>query len=95
MKIIKILLIEDNRLLLDGIASILKKQPDMHVLSTVGNGESISSMLNKHKSDIVLLDLGLRNQNSLQIVKLTKQNYRYSNAFKSYKMVENKVIKNS
>ena len=75
MKIIKILLIEDNRLLLDGIASILKKQLDMHVLSIVGNGENISSMLNKHKTDIVLLDLGLRNQNSLQIVKLTKKNF--------------------
>ena len=73
MKKIQILLIEDNRLLRDGIASMLKKQPDMHVVATVGNGENILLMLSKHKPSIILLDLGLRNQNSLQIVKLTKQ----------------------
>jgi two-component system NarL family response regulator len=75
MKKISILVIEDNRLLRDGIAAILKKQPDMHVVATVGNGENILVMMDKLKPNIVLLDLGLRNQNSLQIVKLTKQDF--------------------
>jgi DNA-binding NarL/FixJ family response regulator len=75
MKKIQILLIEDNRLLRDGIASMLKKETDMHVVATVGNGENILTMIGKNKPDILLLDLGLRSQNSLQIVKLTKQNF--------------------
>jgi DNA-binding NarL/FixJ family response regulator len=75
MKKIAILVIEDNRLLRDGIAAILKKQNDMHVVATVGNGENILVMMDKVKPNIVLLDLGLRNQNSLQIVKLTKQDF--------------------
>ena len=75
LKKIQILLIEDNRLLRDGIASMLKKQPDMHVVATIGNGENILVMMDKHKPNIVLLDLGLRNQNSLQIVKLSKQHF--------------------
>ena len=75
MKKIAILVIEDNRLLRDGIAAILKKQNDMHVVATVGNGENILVMMDKLKPNIVLLDLGLRNQNSLQIVKLTKQDF--------------------
>ena len=75
MKKISILVIEDNRLLRDGITAILKKQPDMHVVATVGNGENILVMMDKVKPNIVLLDLGLRNQNSLQIVKLTKQDF--------------------
>jgi len=75
LKKIQILLIEDNRLLRDGIASMLKKQPDMHVVATIGNGENILTTLEKHKPNIVLLDLGLRNQNSLQIVKLSKQHF--------------------
>ncbi len=75
MKKISILVIEDNRLLRDGIATMLKKQPDMHVAATFGNGENILKMIDKHKPDILLLDLGLRNQNSLQIVKLAKQNF--------------------
>lgn len=75
MKKIQILLIEDNRLLRDGITLMLKKESDMHVVADVGNGENIIMMMGKLKPDILLLDLGLRNQNSLQVVKLTKLNY--------------------
>jgi len=45
----------------------------MKVVATIGNGENILLMLEKVKTGIVLLDLGLRNQNSLQIVKLSKK----------------------
>jgi len=76
MKKIRILLIEDNRLLRDGIVSMLKKQSDMHVVASVGNGENILQMMGKFKLDIVLLDLGLRNQNSLQVVKLIKKHFQ-------------------
>jgi DNA-binding NarL/FixJ family response regulator len=76
MKKIRILLIEDNRLLREGIAALLKKQPDMNVVSTVGNGENILALIDKQKPDIVLLDLGLRNKNSLQVVKLIKKNFK-------------------
>jgi DNA-binding NarL/FixJ family response regulator len=75
LKKIRILLIEDNRLLRDGISMMLKKQSDMQVVATVGNGENILITMEKNKAEIVLLDLGLRNQNSLQIVKLTKEHF--------------------
>jgi DNA-binding NarL/FixJ family response regulator len=75
LKKIKILLIEDNRLLRDGIAAMLKKQPDMQAVATVGNGENILAMMEKLLPHIVLLDLGLRSQNSIQIVKSAKQNF--------------------
>ena len=75
-KKIKIILIEDNRLLRDGIASILKKESDMQVVATVGNGENILEMMKKSHPHVVLLDLGLRSQNSMQIVKLVRQNFQ-------------------
>lgn len=76
MKKIQILLIEYNRLLREGIAAILKKQDDMHVVATIGNGENILHILGKLKPDIVLLDLGLISQNSLQVVKLIKKDFQ-------------------
>ena len=76
MKNIRILLIEDNRLLREGITVLLKKQPDMHVVTTVGNGENILLTIGKHNPNIVLLDLGLRSQNSLKVVKSVKQNFQ-------------------
>lgn len=76
LKKIRILLIEDNRLLREGIASMLKKESDMHVVATIGNGENILSLIEKLIPNIVLLDLGLRSQNSLQVVKLIKKNFQ-------------------
>jgi DNA-binding NarL/FixJ family response regulator len=75
MKKIRILLIEDNRLLREGINDLIKKQPDMTVVSTVGNGENILEIIGKQKPNIVLLDLGLRSQSSLSVVKLVKKNF--------------------
>jgi DNA-binding NarL/FixJ family response regulator len=75
MKKIRILVIEDNRLLREGITMMLKKQPDMSVVATFGNGENILAAMKKLKPNLVLLDLGLRNQNSLQIVKMVKKEF--------------------
>ncbi|MCK9425699.1 MAG: response regulator transcription factor [Ignavibacteriaceae bacterium] len=76
VKKISILVIEDNRLLREGISTMLKKQPDMHVIATFGDGENILIAVEKHKPNIVLLDLGLRSQSSLQIVKLIKKEFQ-------------------
>jgi DNA-binding NarL/FixJ family response regulator len=76
MEKIRILLIEDNRLLREGITALLKKQADMHVVTTHSNGENILMMIGKHIPNIVLLDLGLRSQNSLKVVKLINQDFQ-------------------
>lgn len=69
------MVVEDNRLLREGIEIMLKKQSDMKVAATVGNGENIMVMIDELNPDILLLDLGLRSQNSLAIVKLVKKNF--------------------
>lgn len=73
MKKISIVLIEDNRLLREGISAMIKKQPDMTIAATVGNGENILQLVEKANPDVVILDLGLRSRNSLEIVKLIKK----------------------
>jgi DNA-binding NarL/FixJ family response regulator len=75
MKKIRLLLVEDNRLLREGLTVMLKKQQDMHVVETVGDGENIISIMHKHKPEVVLLDLGLISRSSLNLVKLIKKNF--------------------
>lgn len=75
MKKIKLLLIEDNRLLREGLTVMLRKQRDLNVVETIGNGENILAIMRKHKPDVLLLDLGLRSRNSLNIVKSVKKNF--------------------
>ncbi len=76
MKKLKILLVEDNRLLMEGLKVMLSKQNDMQCVETVSNGERISNLLQKHKPEIVLLDMGLGNRNSLSLVKMLRKKFQ-------------------
>ncbi len=68
MKTIRILLVEDNRILREGIAAMLNGEADMTVMpSSGGNGGTVAEV-RKLKPHLVLLDLGLRNQNGLAVV---------------------------
>ena len=72
---IRLLVIEDNRLLREGICSILKKQPDMTVDSTWGRGAKLPPKVRTFRPNIILLDLSLRSQNSVEIAKLIRKDF--------------------
>lgn len=71
---IRVLLIEDNRLLREGITAMLNEQPDIRVVSATGNGDALEKA-KKIRPQVVLLDLGLRNQNSLRVAELIKKTH--------------------
>ncbi|MFA6979534.1 MAG: response regulator transcription factor [Ignavibacteriaceae bacterium] len=75
MNKIRLLLIEDNRLLRDGIMSILKPHKDILVLAASGDGTSTLLKIQQLKPNVVLLDLGLRTQNSLHVVEIVKKDF--------------------
>jgi DNA-binding NarL/FixJ family response regulator len=75
MKKIRLLLIEDNRLLRDGIFSILKTHKDIIIIAASGDGKNSLSKILQLKPNIVLLDLGLRSQNSLHVVEIVKKEF--------------------
>jgi DNA-binding NarL/FixJ family response regulator len=70
---IKLLLIEDNRLLRNGILSILKPHKDIILLASSGEGKKTIIKIKKLKPNVILLDLGLRSQNSLHVVEIVKR----------------------
>jgi DNA-binding NarL/FixJ family response regulator len=74
LKRIKILLIEDNRILRDGIKALINAQPDLNVVGDSGGGHDTLLLVRTTKPQVVLMDLGLRNENGLRIVAtLTKE----------------------
>jgi len=75
MKKIRLLLIEDNRLLRDGILAILKPQKDILIIAASGDGKDTLAKIRVLKPNVVLLDLGLRNQNSLHVVEIVKKDF--------------------
>ena len=75
MKKIRLLLIEDNRLLRDGIVAMLKSQIDIDIIAASASGDSTVSKLQKLKPDIIILDLGLQSRNSLTILEIVKKDF--------------------
>ena len=75
MKKIRLLLIEDNRLLRDGIIAMLKKQKDIKIISAFGKNADTIKKMQLLNPNMVLLDLGLRNQNSLTVIEIVKRDF--------------------
>jgi DNA-binding NarL/FixJ family response regulator len=69
MRKIKILLVEENRLLRDGIKALVNKQADLRTVAAIGGNSDVLLEVQKHRPHVVLLDLGLRNRYGPQIVK--------------------------
>jgi DNA-binding NarL/FixJ family response regulator len=64
-----ILLIEDNRLLREGIAAMLDAHESFDVIAVAENGDTIQQLKKSEQSlDVVLLDLGLEKANSLELM---------------------------
>ena len=47
----------------------------MYVVASISNGENILNLTDKHKPNLMLLDFGVPNNNSFQIVKLSKKEF--------------------
>jgi DNA-binding NarL/FixJ family response regulator len=69
MKVIRILLVEDNRILREGIAAMVNGVADMRIVSSSSGHEDTVGHVRKLKPHVVLLDLGLRSQNGMHVVK--------------------------
>jgi DNA-binding NarL/FixJ family response regulator len=74
MRRIRILIIEDNRVLRDGLAVMLNEQTDFHVVATIGSGNNVLLKARETKPHIILLDVGLKNLNELSVVEAVRAN---------------------
>ena len=74
MEKINILLIEDNRLLREGITAMLDAHGDFDVIARSDDGDSVSQLRDMGKTpDVVLLDLGLEKENSLTLMAMLQE----------------------
>ena len=73
MKKIRLLIIEDNKLLREGIRAMVKEQKDIQVVAALGDRIKVLDKIRDLKPNVLLLDLGLANQNSLELVKSLKK----------------------
>jgi two-component system, NarL family, invasion response regulator UvrY len=70
---IHVLIVDDHKLVRDGLKQILDGTDDISVIDEAGDGEEAMLKITKNEFDVILLDIKLPKTNGLNILKLVKQ----------------------
>ncbi|MEO8446655.1 MAG: response regulator transcription factor [bacterium] len=74
---IKIFLIEDNKILREGMVALLKSYDDIQVVAASANCNNTILTINEEKPNVVLLDIGLRSHSSLRAVDTIRKKFSH------------------
>jgi two-component system nitrate/nitrite response regulator NarL len=72
---IKVLLADDHQLVIDGLRSLLERNPDILITGEANNGQQVMECLEKEKPDIVLLDINMPVLNGVHTTGLIRKKY--------------------
>jgi len=64
-KRIRVFSVDDHPLLHQGIAAVIKNQPDMQLVAEASNGREAIQRFREHKPDVTLMDLRLPDMNGI------------------------------
>ncbi|MCD8306799.1 MAG: response regulator transcription factor [Clostridia bacterium] len=70
---IKVMLVDDQMLLAEGIKAVLKTSPDLEVISIAADGEQALAMCADNRPDVVLMDIRMPNMNGVVATKKIKE----------------------
>jgi DNA-binding NarL/FixJ family response regulator len=65
---ISVLCVDDHRLVREGIAAIIDRQPDMRVVASAANGQEATELFARHRPAITLMDLQLGAMTGVQTI---------------------------
>ena len=66
--LIRILTVDDHPLLREGIAFLVKSQPDMELVAEASDGEEAIEQFRRHRPDVTLMDLRMPNLNGTEAI---------------------------
>jgi len=66
-KVIRLLLADDHALVRAGLRELLLKIPDLEVVAEASNGREVLEQVNLAAPDLVLLDIGMKELNGLEV----------------------------
>jgi len=69
----RIILIDDHPLVLNGLVSVLSLEPDIEIIGEANNVEDALGVIKERHPDIALLDIRLGNENGLEIISRIKE----------------------
>src|SRR5271166_4826477 len=66
--LIRILTVDDHALLREGIAALVKAEPDMELVAEATDGEEAIKQFRRHRPDITLMDIQMPNMNGTEAI---------------------------
>ena len=67
---IRILLVDDHQIMLEGMRLVLEKESDMEVVAVANSGKLALDHAKKHKPDLILMDIQLNDIDGIEVSQL-------------------------
>lgn len=90
---IRILLVDDHQMILDGLGYIFKQSKSFEVVAKVNSGKEALKILENIKIDIVITDLDMPEMSGLQLLKKIKETYENIKVIMLTMHSDNQLIK--
>jgi two-component system NarL family response regulator len=72
---VRILCVDDHRIVREGIALILSREPDITVVATAATAQEAVSEFKRHLPDVTLMDLRLGDSSGIDAIKEIRRDY--------------------
>lgn len=72
---IRVLCVDDHRVVLEGIAAIMGRQPDMDLIAAAPSGEEAIKLYRRHLPDITLMDLQLPSMSGIEAIRTIRREH--------------------
>ncbi len=68
-----IILADDHKIVRDGLKGLLEKEIDLRVVATAADGREAVELVQRHKPDLVVMDIGMPNLNGIEATRQIRQ----------------------
>ena len=74
-KIINVALVDDHKIILDGISSILSDEENINIIGVCNNALELINMLYKKKADIILADINMPGMTGIEMTEKIRKTF--------------------
>jgi DNA-binding NarL/FixJ family response regulator len=73
---IKVVIADDHPIIIDGLITVIKEDPDLQLIGQVNDGIELLSFLDKHEVDVIMLDVNMPKLNGIDAAIKIKNKYK-------------------
>jgi two-component system NarL family response regulator len=70
---IRVLLVDDHRIVREGLAMVIDRQPDMRVIATASSGDEAIEQFQQHRPDATIMDLQLGKTSGVDAIRSIRE----------------------